>query len=244
MKKVAIIAAASALALCLAGCAQESEPAQESTSETATAEAPAQEAESKEEIAITDSGWWQADNSVYFAATIENMSSEESATNIPMTVTCKDADGKVVDAYTAYHTLLFPEGVSAICGEVYGATGVETVDFAIGNVSIWEPIEMKQAEFDAAFRVENLGETPNSNGGVDVTGEVVSEMTGDFTMPSVEVVFRDAEGAIVGGCVIVVSGGVPAGSTVGFSGGTFIDAVPEHATVEAYIDCGLPDMSE
>ncbi len=241
MIKKAIIAAAlcGAMVASMAGCSggEQTEPVEQQ--EPASTEAAVQQSEEPEPLEVAESGYYYDDYGMwYFAAIIDNPNMGWAAQNIQLSVSAKDADGKIVGTQDCYLTLLFANGSNAVCGAI-SAEGAESLEFQIvENSNMWVQEETQQAEYDESIYVQNVNETVDDYGYTTVAGEAVSEATGAFVGASANIVFRDAEGKIVGGNVAYISD-LPAGSTVPFSV-DYMSNVPEHDKTEVHINSGYP----
>lgn len=238
MKKIITMAAAGALALSLAGCAQQAEP-------IAQNDPPSTEAKQNERqpLSVAETGYFMDEfGSAHYAVIIENENMDAAAELVNMKITSKDADGKIIGSEDAYLTLLFANGKTALCGTTYSAQNAATLEFQIvESPNMWQHETMQQAEFDEAFYVQNINESTGEYGDTTVAGEIVNTGSAGFSAASINAVFRDANGAIVGGATTTISS-VPADSTVPFSI-DYIPNVPEHAKVDVYVDCGYPSES-
>ena len=240
MKKLIAFAAAGALALTLTGCAQKTEPIEQEDPPSAESQKNANELK---DLELAESGFYVDDfGDAHYAAIVANKNMDRAAQMVNVKVTSKDADGKILGSSDAYLTVLFANGKTAVCGSTYDGKNPNSLEFQIVPASnMWQDESMQQAEFDKAFYVQNVNESVDDYGYTTVAGEVVNTGTGGFSGTTINAVFRSADGTIVGGEMTSISS-VPAGTTVPFSI-DYIQNVPEHATVDVFVDCGYPSQS-
>lgn len=239
MKKFAAIATACALALALAGCSsgESKEPAEQNQPATAQT----QQETKPQDLQTVESGYWLDDyGTAHFAAIIENPNQSWAAENIPVTVTVRDAGGTVLNTTNDSITLMFPAGKTAISGSVSAPSGTASLEVSAKvNSNAWtKGDDVTQKSFYDLLPISGINEITDNYGGTTVAGEVTNNSEGTFSLTRVNVVWRDASGAIVGGDYTYLNGDFPAGSTQAFS--TISQEVPEHASVDAYLDCGFP----
>lgn len=239
MKKLAAIATTCALVITLAGCA--GGESKEPTEQNEPATAKTQQEAKPQELQTAESGFWVDDYSVaHYAAIIENPNQSWAAEHIPVTITARDAGGNVLNTINDSITLMFPAGKTAISGDVKAPSGTATLDVvAKANSQGWTKCEdVSQKSFYDLLPITGINETTGDFGAVTVAGEVSNNTEGTFSLARVNIVWRDAGGVIVGGCYTYLNGEFSAGATQPFS--AIEQGVPEHATVEAYLDCGFP----
>lgn len=223
----------------LSGCTgQKQEMGSNQVNEPATTDA-VPEAEPID-LEVVESGFYfDSYGSAHFAAIVSNPNSSWAAENIHVTVAARDSDGNVVDTLDDYITLMFPDGQTAICGDMGAPDSTASLDVtaSVGS-SGWTKQDITQKDFYDQLPIENITESVDEWGETTVAGEIANNTEGTFSGTRVQVVFRNADGGIVGGTYTYVNGELAPGSTAPFS--TISQEVPEHASVEAYVDCGWP----
>lgn len=212
------------------GSAQVNEPA---TTDAVTENEPL-------DLEVVESGFYfDSYGSAHFAAIVSNPNSTWAAENIRVTVAARDADGNVIDTLDDSITLMFPDGQTAICGDMGAPEGTSSLDVTVSVGSNgWTQQDITQKDFYDQLPITNITESVDEWGETTVAGEVANNTEGAFSGTRVQVVFSNADGGIVGGTYTYINGELAAGSTAPFS--TISQEVPEHASVEAYVDCGWP----
>ena len=212
------------------GSAQVNEPA---TTDSASEAEPL-------ELEVVESGFYfDSYGSAHFAAIVSNPNSTWAAENIRVTVAARDADGNVVDTLDDSITLMFPDGQTAICGNMGAPESTASLDVTASvNSSGWTKQDITQKEFYDQLPITNITESVDERGETTVAGEIANNTKGAVSGTRVQVLFRNSDGGIVGGTYTYINGELAAGSTAPFS--TVSQEVPEHASVEAYVDCGWP----
>lgn len=230
---------ASAALLSLAGCSgQTQEEGSNQVNEPATTDAVTEN--EPLELEVVESGFYfDSYGTAHFAAIVSNPNSSWAAENIRVTVAARDAEGNVVDTLDDSITLMFPDGQTAICGDMGAPESTESLEVkASVNSSGWTKQDITQKDFYDQLQITNITESIDEWGETTVAGEIANNTEGAFSGTRVQVVFRNADGSIVGGAYTYVNGELASGSTAPFS--TLSQEVPEHASVEAYVDCGWP----
>lgn len=230
---------ASAALLSLAGCSgQTQEEGSNQVNEPATTDAVTEN--EPLELEVVESGFYfDSYGTAHFAAIVSNPNSSWAAENIRVTVAARDAEGNVVDTLDDSITLMFPDGQTAICGDMGAPESTESLEVkASVNSSGWTKQDITQKDFYDQLPITNITESIDEWGETTVAGEIANNTEGAFSGTRVQVVFRNADGSIVGGAYTYVNGELASGSTAPFS--TLSQEVPEHASVEAYVDCGWP----
>lgn len=230
---------ASAALLSLAGCSgQTQEEGSNQVNEPATTDAVTEN--EPLELEVVESGFYfDSYGTAHFAAIVSNPNSSWAAENIRVTVAARDAEGNVVDTLDDSITLMFPDGQTAICGDMGAPESTESLEVKASVNSIgWTKQDITQKDFYDQLPITNITESIDEWGETTVAGEIANNTEGAFSGTRVQVVFRNADGSIVGGAYTYVNGELASGSTAPFS--TLSQEVPEHASVEAYVDCGWP----
>lgn len=230
---------ASAALLGLAGCSgQTREDGSNQVNEPATTDSVTEN--EPLDLEVVESGFYfDSYGTAHFAAIVSNPNSSWAAENIRVTVAARDADGNVVDTLGDSITLMFPDGQTAICGDMGVPESTESLEVTTSvNSSGWTKQDITQKDFYDQLPIKNITETVDEWGETTVAGEIANNTEGAFSGTRVQVVFRSADGGIVGGAYTYVNGELSSGSTAPFS--TLSQEVPEHASVEAYVDCGWP----
>lgn len=246
MRKIVVSALSAVLALALCGCAA-SEPAtnevtaDESTQASEASEGGAKQVESsgpseRKPLEISESGYWVDSNgNQNYAVIIENPNTDWAVALPEVTIKGVDSSGNTVDTQTANAYLIFPEGKVAVCGTscIEGATDIEfSVNAPDGNWT--SDIQgMTQSDLNEVLYVESVNETVGERKNVVIAGDVVNKMDAELNNVSVNLVFRDESGAIVGGTQTYISTISPE-SEAPFSDD--IRKPPSYATVEASAD--------
>ena len=220
MTRRTFFAAAGTALLCLSGCSgQAHDGGSTQVNEPATTDS-ASEAEPLDPEVVESGYYFDSYGTAHFAAIVSNPNSTWAAENIRVTVAARDADGNVVDTLDDSITLMFPDGQTAICGDMGAPESTSSLEVAASvSSSGWTKQDITQKDFYDQLPITNITES------IDEWGQI-------------QVVFRNADGGIVGGAYTYVNGELAAGSTMPFS--TLSQEVPEHASVEAYVDCGWP----
>lgn len=223
----------------LAGCSQSEESEEPSEqNEPATAEV-VQESEPSP-LEVSECGFYTDEyGTVHYAAIVTNPNMEWSAESISTTASALDESGNVIDTANDSITLMFENGKTAISGTMAPNSAPSSVSVqASVRSNGWSKQDVTMDEFYSNLYVDGLNETTSEYGSTTFAGTVVNNLNGAFSLTRVNIVIRDAAGAIVGGFFTYVNGELAAGASAPFS----VDAygVPEHASVEAYIDCGYP----
>lgn len=223
----------------LAGCSSSDQPSgSNEVNEPAVAEVD-QEAEPKDLEVVETGFYFDSYGTAHFASIVSNPNSTWAAENIQVTVAARDADGNVLDTLNDFITLMFPDGQTAICGDMAAPEGASALDVSLSvNSNGWTKQDITQKDFYDQLPITNINESTDERGQTTVAGEVANNTEGTFSGTRIQVVFRNADGGIVGGAYTYVNGDLTAGSTAPFS--TLSQEVPEHASVEAYVDCGWP----
>lgn len=230
---------ASAALLGLAGCSgQTQENGSNQVNEPATTDAATEN--EPLDLEVVESGFYfDSYGTAHFAAIVSNPNSTWAAENIRVTVAARDADGNVVDTLDDSITLMFPDGQTAICGDMGAPESTASLEVTASvSSSGWTKQDITQKDFYDQLPITNITESIDEWGETTVAGEIANNTEGAFSGTRIQVVFRNADGGIVGGAYTYVNGELAAGSTAPFS--TLSQEVPEHASVEAYVDCGWP----
>ena len=187
-------------------------------------------------VEIAESGYYfdEAGNG-HYAILLKNDSANQAAVGVPLSVSVLGSDGQVVSAERAHQKLLLPMGTSAVCGSIAQVDEANLLEFKVLNAaSQWEDTDKTQADYDQTVHAGNLEESTDALGLTTVTGEVVNDSADTLSAPDVDVVFRDVDGTILGGASTTLEN-VPSGTTARFEIGN-IPNVPEHASLEAYVN--------
>lgn len=192
------------------------------------------------DLEVVESGFSVSEfGTVNYAAIIENPNSKWAAEQINVTATARDESGNVVDTSSDHITLLFANGVTAICGSMYPDVSVSSVDF---QVSVpkggWTQEDLQMDDFLSALPITGVNETTDEYGRSKVSGEIQNETEGTFSLTRIYIVMRNESGEIVYGSYTYIHSDLTPGLKAPFS----IDAydAPQHSSVEAYVDCGWP----
>lgn len=252
MRKYIGVTASLALLLALVGCtggkvsdAQSVDPIDQKPAASTAAESE-ESADSSQEsqggerqnLEVAESGYWvdKEWGKANYAIVVNNPNMGWAVEGAEISITGKDADGNVVGNETTYLTLLYSNGKTAVCGSTY-MEGIETLDFeVIVPQRAWIEEPMQQAEFEELFYAEGINETTDEYESTTVAGTAVNKMALELSLASANVVFRDADGGILGGAQGYIDTIAPE-STGAFSV-DYIDGVPEHSSTEVYLDCG------
>lgn len=223
----------------LAGCSSSDQPSgSNEVNEPAVTEVE-QETEPKDLDVVETGFYFDSYGTAHFASIVSNPNSTWAAENIQVTVAARDADGNVLDTLNDFITLMFPDGQTAICGDMAAPEGTSALDVSLSvNSNGWTKQDITQKDFYDQLPITNINESADEWGQTTVAGEIANNTEGTFSGTRIQVVFRNADGGIVGGAYTYVNGDLTAGSTAPFS--TPSQEVPEHASVEAYVDCGWP----
>jgi hypothetical protein len=167
-----------------------------------------------------------------WAAIVDNPDTERAATFVQVVATFRDADGRVVDVDSGSIAGIGPSGRGAYASEwMYGMSDTARTVEVVALASTWvdDPVAGELTASGVQVR-------PQEFGGVDVTGELVSTFDRKVESLNVIVVFRDADGVLLGGSGSYVEF-VPAGGSVGFSVSSSFD-YPPTATAEVWPGSG------
>lgn len=220
----------------LAGCSQDEEPSKQN--EPATAEAT-EEAEPSP-LEVSECGFYTDEyGTVHYAAIVTNPNMDWSAERISTTASALDEGGNVIDTANDSITLMFENGKTAISGTMMpnAVPASISVQVSVGSNG-WSKQDVTMDEFYSNLYVDGLNESVSEYGTTTFAGTVVNNLDGSFSLTRINIVIRDAAGAIVGGAFTYVNGELAAGATAPFSADA--RGVPEHASIEAYVDCGYP----
>lgn len=233
------VVVAGAALLGFAGCSGDaSESEQSQVNEPAATDAVIEEEPA--DLEVVETGFYfDSYGTAHFAAIVENANSSWAAENIQITVAARDAGGNVIDTLNDFITLVFPNGQAAICGDMGAPENTASLEVTASvSSSGWTRQDITQKEFYDLLPITSLTESVDEWDKTTVAGEIANNTEGSFSGTRVQVIFRDADGGIVGGAYTYVNGELAPGSTAPFS--TLSQEVPEHASVEAYVDCGWP----
>ena len=220
----------------LAGCSQDEEPSKQN--EPATAETT-EEAEPSP-LEVSECGFYTDEyGTVHYAAIVTNPNMDWSAERISTTASALDEGGNVIDTANDSITLMFENGKTAISGTMMPNSAPASISLqaSVGSNG-WSKQDVTMDEFYSNLYVDGLNESVNEYGTTTFAGTVVNNLEGSFSLTRINIVIRDAAGAIVGGAFTYVNGELAAGATAPFSADA--RGVPEHASIEAYVDCGYP----
>lgn len=241
--KRSIEAVTVSIALCasvgLFGCSSPSQNAG-SSEQNEPAVTQVQQENEPSPLTVSESGYYfDSSGYAHFAAIIENPNKTWAAENISVAVAARDADGNVVDTLNDFVTLMFADGKAAICGDMAAPETTTELEFTASvQQSKWSKEATTQKDFFDQMPVVGLNESTDEWGYTTVAGEVENNTSGTFSGTRLQIVFRDANGSIVGGAYTYVMGDFTPEMSAPFS--VNVKDVPEHASVEVYVDCGLP----
>lgn len=208
------------------------------TANAATTDAPISQA-APADVEIVDAGYYfdKAGNG-HYAVLVKNDNAGSAATGVSLSVTALGSDGQAVSAERATQKLLLPLGTSAVCGTIAQTEDASSLAFKVHNAAgQWTKTDTTQAEFEQVVYARDLDESVDALGFTAVSGELANDSAETLAAPDVNVVFRDADGTVLGGASTTLQN-VPAGSTAHFAI-SHIANVPDHATVEAYVNCSV-----
>lgn len=233
MKKLfAISLAVVFIVLCLVGC--NSQPKESNPSPSPAAE-EISSGPQRQDIVVKEYGF-SADEygKTHYGVIIENPNDQYAAERFQVSITARDADGKILGTDTANPRYLFPLQTTAIAGPIQTTTAPDSIEVKVSiNDSSWKVDDSIQGgDVDTAYHVENLAEIDKGYGMVSVTGEVFNDSGADAEQMIVNLIMRDADGKIVYGDYDYVKTRVPAGDSSAFEFNCF--DLPEHAVIEAY----------
>lgn len=231
-RTVAIIMALILAAFVCAGCSQQPKennpsPAPASTSSSSKAE--------RQDVIVKETGFSvDSIGATHYGLILENPNENYSLGAFQVNVTARNANGQIIGTDTAHPTYLFALQKTAVCGYISTPEAPATIDATISaNASSWGSYDGVQGgDADAVFQVTNLADIDKGYGMASVTGEVVNNSDKEANSMIVNVVVRDANGAIVSGEYTYVHGSIPAHSSGVFE--AMFTSMPEHASVEAY----------
>ncbi len=167
-----------------------------------------------------------------WAVIVDNPDTERAATFVQVVATFRDADGRVVDVDSGSIAGIGPSGRGAYASEwMYGMPDTARTVEVVALASTWVEDPVVGEVTASGVRVR-----PQEFGGVAVTGELVSTFDRKVESLSVVVVFRSADGALLGGSSTYVEF-VPAGGSVGFSVSSSF-GYPRSAAAEAWPGSG------
>lgn len=234
----AFVTTAGLALLGLSGCGQNSVE-QGSTTKNEPVNAEVNESKPSD-LQVTESGFYMDQyGHLGYAAIIENTNSQWAAENIQVSVGARDSSGSVVDSTTDHITLLFANGSTAVCGDMFPNSEVSSVDFQVSvQKNNWSKEDLQMEKFASALPVIGTNEAADEFGSLKISGEVQNDTKSTFALPRVNIVLRDEQGAIVGGVYTYLDGDFAPGTKLPFTAN--ISDPPAHAFVEAYLDCGWP----
>lgn len=167
-----------------------------------------------------------------WAVIVDNPDTERAATFVQVVATFRDAEGRVVDVDSGSIAGIGPSGRGAYASEwMYGMPDTARTVEVVALASTWVEEPALGEVTASGVRVR-----PQEFGGIDVTGELVSTFDRKVESLNVVVVFRSADGALLGGSSTYVEF-VPAGGTVGFSVSSSF-GYPRSATAEVWPGSG------
>lgn len=210
MKKLAVMAVAAVMALCLAGCSSESKQSAEVIEEPVI------------EPLSVESGFGNSQWGTSVGAVITNPNESLAYQNVALVITVKDADGNVIAADPEFKIGNMMPGETFGLGILMNNNGnAASVTVSTSDSGTFE------SEPVTTLKVENYNVNSNS----EVLGEVTNsgEKIGDLLMGAV---LRDADGKIIGGGFEDMRN-VGAGATLPFDIFTF-DESGQIATAEVY----------
>lgn len=233
MKKIALVALAVATALCLAGCggAQDSTNAQSAEPKsTEPASSPIEQSSPQELVAI-ESGWSAGESGyVFYGVGIENPNTSFEARFPKITVTGKDADGKILFSNDQVLNFMLPGAKYYYGGQAGNGTAPATVDITVSMEDRnWVANDKQSMEI---YTISNANEIVGDYGNVSFTGEITAnEEWSDVSQAMMNVILRDASGSIVAGyfgfAPVSKTGDTAVFDVSGYD-------VPEHASFEVY----------
>lgn len=179
-KLVAIIACAlfSAMAMCLAGCSQPEE---------------------KQDIQIVDSGYSVSDSGyVFYGVSLNNPNETYAADFVTVTITGKDADGKILFSNDQVMGTINPGETYTFGTQAGNGTVPDTVEFTVKvDEENWKDGEPLDGE---AYTISNTNEVKDEYGFADFTGEITStEAWADYGTAWVSAILKDENGNIIAG---------------------------------------------
>ena len=223
------------LGFAITGCSRNTEPIDQD--EPAATNDASDKTGERQDLKITESGYWFDEYGFgNYAIMIQNPNMEWAAESVQVKVTGKDDAGQIVGSNTEYLSMIFPNGETALCGETL-FEGASTLEFQlINSKNMWTEVDIQQAQLDQLFFADAINETTNSFGDTTVSGQATNQMDAEIDSSTVNAVFRDETGNVLGGAYTYLDTMTP-DSTLPFSI-TGIGNVPTHAKVEVYLNCG------
>ena len=228
MKKLIALGAAAVLAVTLVGCSGggEDKPSSGDPSVSEPA-AGANEPAKENKLAIVETGWSAENDYIHYGAIIENQGGQ-AALFPTIKVTGKDASGNVVSSDEQTLMIIYPGQKLAWGGQAGNGTAPDSVDFEVSTKSSnWidgDPV-------DQQYELTGVSAQDNGYGMIDFVGEIKNLTDADVDSVCVNVLLRDAGGAIVAGYSGYVDN-LAAGATTSFEVMGY--DVPEYATIEAW----------
>lgn len=190
-------------------------------------------ASDKKEIEIVESGYCVADGYVQYGLKLHNLSQSSSAEFPTISISGKDADGKVVFSDEWVINTLTPDSTTMWASQAGNGNVDESVqvEFSISvNSKNW--VSGKKTEGDI-YTISNINEVPAYGTYETVTGEITLNKEGkDYTRPQIVFIFRDDAGNIVYGASTYLFSDLSVGTPKAFESYTFKNV--KHSTVEVY----------
>lgn len=216
----------------LSGCAQQKEA---NPSPSPSAAQLASNVIQREDLVVEDYGFSTDQFGItHYGVIVSNPNETYAANQFNVTVTAKDAEGKVLGTDTAHPRYLLPLQTSATAGSINTSGNPASIEVSISiQSSSWElSTDVQGGDLDELFYAGNISEIDKGYGQMSITGEVFNGTEKDTSNPIVNVILRDVDGSIVYGDFTYVQGDVPAGGSAAFE--VYGYNLPEHATAEAY----------
>lgn len=144
-----------------------------------------------------------------YGVVIKNPNLNEYAEDVRVNITMLDAAGAVVNSESDSIALILP-GQEVAIGANTGAAGVAKLDVQVLGED-WS----KQVGPVGTFTTEGVQTRPDQYFGYNTTGTIVSTFAKNLENVQATAIYRNAEGAIIGGQFTYVDF-VPAGGRIGF----------------------------
>jgi hypothetical protein len=146
----------------------------------------------------------------------------------------KDAAGTVLASEEDFLTAVFPGGEAALSGQLMDVEGVAAME-----VQVLPGVSESAHEGVQGFVVDQINSVEDEWGGITTTARVTSPFTKDLTDLTVNAVYRNANGDIIGGAWTFLSF-VPAQGSTGLEV-TGTDLAEAPASTDVYV--GLSNLT-
>lgn len=215
----------------LLGCSSAETESSSETDSSTEASSKSTEASTPQDLVLIETGW-SVDESgyVHYGFGLENPNENYEAQFPVITITGRDADGKIVFSDDQTLSFLNAKGTCHFASQAGNGNVPDTVEFTV-SVSSYNWVENAN-QYPDIYTVSNTNVVKGSYGTTSFTGEVtVNKEWSDVTMIAVSVILRNDTGEIVYGDLTFVDNPVE-GQTKPFEIPCY--NLPSYASYEIY----------